>query len=575
MVDDVQPGEGAAPWLTSYPEGIDWQLAPEERSLGTLLDDAVATWPERSFLEFLGRSWTYAEIGRLVERATAGFQAIGVRRGTRVGFLLPNCPYYPICYFAVLRAGGTVVNYNPLYTPLEIERQVADSATEIMVTLDLETLLPKLDGLIGRTPLRRIVVGRMADVLPFPKSMLFPLVKRREIARNDRGPATIGFHELIRTETLPHVAEEIDPLRDVAVVQYTGGTTGVAKGALLTHAALATNARQLVLWNRMAAPAGDRILAVLPLFHVFALTVVLNYGAAVGAELILLPRFEMAQLLKAIERKRPTILPGVPTLYTAINTHPRIERRDLTSLRLCISGGAPLPLEVMERFEALTGCPVVEGYGLTESPVVTCNPIGGRRKPGSVGLPLPGARLEIRSLDDPKTLQPLGEKGEICVGGPQNMTAYHRAAGPLDEVVDDGLLRTGDIGRVDPEGYLFVVDRLKEVIICSGFNVWPRMVEEALYQHPAVAEAAVVGIDDERRGQTVKAFVVRRDGMALDAPDLLEFLSSRLSPIEMPKLIEFRDDLPKSTIGKVLKRKLTDRAAEPGADAAATKGAAA
>lgn len=574
MVDHVQPGEAAAaPWLTSYPEEIDWQLVPEERSLGSLLDDAVAAWPERSFLEFLGRSWTYGEIGRLVERAAAGFQAIGVRRGTRVGLLLPNCPYYPICYFAVLRAGGTVVNYNPLYTPLEIERQVVDSATEIMVTLDLEALLPKLDGLIGATPLRRIVVGRMADVLPFPKSMLFPLVKRREIARVDRGLATLGFHELIRLEATD-APEAIDPLRDVAVVQYTGGTTGVAKGALLTHAALMTNARQLVLWNRMADPNGDRILAVLPLFHVFALTVVLNYGTSVGAELVLLPRFGMAQLLKTIERKRPTVLPGVPTLFGAITAHPRIERRDLTSIRLVISGGAPLPLEVMERFEALTGCAVIEGYGLTESPVATCNPIGGRRKPGSVGLPLPGTRVEIRSLDDPTVPRPLGEKGEICVRGPQSMTGYHRAAGTVDETIEDGLLRTGDIGRLDAEGYLHVVDRLKEVIICSGFNVWPRMVEEALYQHPAVAEAAVVGIDDERRGQTVKAFVVRREGMVLDAPELLDFLGSRLSPIEMPKLIEFRDDLPKSTIGKVLKRELVDRREEPGEDRQAAGAAA-
>jgi len=332
----------------------------------------------------------------------------------------------------------------------------------------------------------------------------------------------------------------------------------VPKAAALTHLALLANARQLVAWNPGAKPGAERILGVLPLFHVFAMTTVMNYGVAIGAELSLLPRFELSQVLGAIVRKRPTIMPGVPTMYAALRNHDRLERFDLTSLKLCISGGAPLPAEVREGFERATGCILVEGYGLTEAPVVTCNPIGGRNRPGSIGLPLPGTSIQAVSLDDRTTVLPPGAIGEICVRGPQIMARYLVQGGADEAAVDADRLHTGDVGYVDEEGYGFIVDRLKEVIICSGFNVYPRMVEEAIWQHPAVAEAAVCGIPDDYRGETVKAFVVRRDGMALEAPELLAFLEARVSPIEMPKLIEFRQSLPKSAVGKILKRALIE-----------------
>ncbi|HEX6142300.1 MAG TPA: long-chain fatty acid--CoA ligase [Geminicoccaceae bacterium] len=550
-------------WLKSYPPGIGWGFASEPAPLWTLLDAAAAAFPDRRFIDFLDKAWTYGEVARLVDRAAAGFQRIGVRAGTRVGLLLPNCPYFVIAYFAVLKAGGTVVNYNPLYAPPEIERQVVDSGTTIMVTLDLKQLLPKLDGLIGRTPLETVVVARLADALPFPKNLFYPWVKRSEIARFDGGAGNLGFHELILGSAAPEPVR-VEPERDVAVLQYTGGTTGVPKAAALTHAALLSNARQLVAWNRLAHPEGERVLGVLPLFHVFALTVVLNYGTAIGAELILLPRFDLAQVLRTIDRKRPTVMPGVPTLYAAINNHPALHRFDLSSLRLCIAGGAAMPLEVKEQFERATGCTVVEGYGLTESPVVTCNPIGGRHKRGSIGLPLPGTALEVVSLEDRTTVLGPGETGEICVRAPQTMTGYLSRAGAEDEALRAGRLHTGDIGYLDDEGYGFVVDRLKDVIICGGFNVYPRTVEEALYQHPAVAEAAVVGVPDAYRGQTVKAYVVRRGGHQLDAPALLAFLKERLSPIEMPKVVEFRNALPKSAVGKILKRELLAAGEAPG-----------
>jgi long-chain acyl-CoA synthetase len=549
------------PWLKAYPPRVDPTIEVVPQPLDVLLDQAVSAYPDHRCMDFLGKSWTYQEVGALVGRAARGLQALGVGRGTRVGLMLPNCPYFVVAYFAVLKAGGTVVNFNPLYAPRELEHQIQDSGTQIVITLDLQALLPKLLPLCGRTALKAIVVGRMADILPFPKSILYPWVKRRDIAGFAGRMGVIGFSDLLADHGRI-VPPPIDPIRDVAVLQYSGGTTGVPKGAVLTHAALQVNAEQVVAWHPRARPGEERILGVLPLFHVFGLSAILNYGVRIGAELVLVPRFDLAQVLRAITRRRTTMFAGVPTMYAAIRNHDRLRSYDLTSLDLCISGGAALPLEVKTGFEALTGCTLIEGYGLTESPVVACNPIGGRHKSGSIGLPLPGTAIEVLSLDDRTSLLPAGEIGEICVRGPQVMSGYLTAAGAAADGLNDGRLHTGDVGYLDEEGYCFIVDRLKEVIICSGFNVYPRMVEEAIYHRPAVAEAAVCGVPDEYRRETVKAFVVRRAGSTLSAPELLAFLQDRLSPIEMPKLIEFREELPKSAIGKILKKDLVARAPE-------------
>jgi long-chain acyl-CoA synthetase len=459
-----------------------------------------------------------------------------------------------ICFFAVLKAGGTVVSYNPLYAPREIEHQIGDSETDLMVTLDLALLLPKLEPMFGRTRLKAIIVGKMADILPFPKKLLFPLIKAREIAAVPEDGRHIWFGDLIANS-----GAGVPPLpgpNDIAALQYTGGTTGLPKGAVLTHRNLQVNAEQMVAWHPGAEPGAERMVALLPLFHVFGMTTAMNFALCVGAEIILLPRFDLVQLLTTISRKRATILPGVPTLYRAIGDHPGIERHDLSSLRLCLSGGAPLPLEVKQRFEQLSGATLVEGYGLTECPVVSCNPIGSPGKQGSIGLPLPGTRVEIVSIDDRSTVLGPNQTGEICVRGPQVMAGYWQRPQESAAALQDGRLHTGDIGFMDGDGACFVVDRLKELIICSGFNVYPRVVEEAIYAHPEVAEVAVCGVPDLYRGETVKAFVVLRDRASLDQAGLLAFLEDRLSPIEMPKLIEFRDQLPKSAVGKILKREL-------------------
>jgi long-chain acyl-CoA synthetase len=546
----------ARPPVSAYPPQIDWAKPLPEHALGALLDAAVRQFGDRPCLDFLGRAYTFAEIGRLVDRAVVGLQALGIVKGTRVGLFLPNTPYYVICYYAILKCGGIVVNFNPLYAEREVQHLVADSGVEIMVTLNLALIYPSVARVLGQGKLRHIVVCAMAEILPFPQNWLFRLLRRRDIASWTIDAAHSSFATLTDNDGKP-APVAIEPRRDVAVLQYTGGTTGTPKGAMLTHFNLLANAVQCQRWFHGASDA-DRVLAILPFFHVFAMTTAMNLSIASGSEIILMPRFDMASLLRTIARKKPTIFPGVPTLYTAINNDRRIKEFDLSSIKYCISGGAPLPVEVKSNFEKLTQCMLVEGYGLSEaSPVVACNPFGGVNKAGSVGLPLPGTIIEILALDEePPRLLPAGERGEIAIRGPQIMAGYWQKSEETARVLQDGRLRTGDVGYLDEDGYLFIVDRLKDLIIASGYKIFPRNVEEAIYQHPATAECVVIGVPDAYRGQTVKAFVVPVQGRSLTANELLAFLRDKLSPMEMPKEIEFRASLPKTAVGKLSKKEL-------------------
>ena len=551
----AKPKTAGRPWLARYPEHINWHMTFEPRPFQTLLDDAVISYADRPCIDFLDRQISYAEVDRMACKVARGLQDLGVRKGTKVGLFLPNCPYSIVCFFAILRAGGTVVNYNPLYVTREIEQQVEDSETEIMITLDLKLLLPKLEPLVGKGRLKAIVVARLADCLPFPKKLLYPLVKRGDIADVPNDPAFVPFSQLLASagdfQEIP-----VDPEKDIALIQYTGGTTGVPKGAVHTHASLVINADQLAAWAPETELGKERILGLLPLFHVFAVSTVLSYGVRVGAMLILLPRFDLDQALKTIDRKKPTMMPGVPTLYNAISSHKNIGKFDLTSIKLCLSGGAPLPIEVKQAFESKAGCTIFEGYGLTEAPVTHCNPFTGLQKEGSFGVPFPATRVEIISIEDGETVMPPGERGEVCVSGPQVMQGYWKRPDETANAIRNGRLHTGDIGYMDEDGYGFIVDRLKDLIICSGFNVYPRVVEEALYEHPDILEAAACGVADDYRGETVKAYVVRKDGSDLDEAGLLAFLRDKISPIEMPKIVEFRTELPKSAVGKILKKEL-------------------
>lgn len=544
------------PWLRNYAPGVDWHAELPVAPLHRLLDDAVARFPAAPAIDFLGRRFSYERIGDMVRHAARGLQDAGVEKGVKVGLFLPNCPQFVIAYYAILMAGGTVVNFSPLYAEEELLYQIEDSHTDIMVTLDLKQLYPKMERLLRESRLRLLVVGNLKGVLPFPKSLLYPVLKRRDIATVPNDARHLSFQELLNNDGDP-APVDIDPASDIAVLQYTGGTTGVAKGAMLSHANLYVNTIQTALWNPDLAEGQERCLGVLPFFHVFAMTVVMNMTLYLGGEIVVHPRFVLEDVVRDIPKKRPTLMPGVPTMFNAIANHPDAKALDLTSIRACISGGAPLPVEVKQRFEALTGAVVFEGYGLTEaSPVVTCNPMRGTNKPGSIGQPVPGTRVLITDREDPGREAPLGEPGEICVEGPQVMLGYWQRPEATAEVLDAGRLRTGDVGYMDEDGFIFIIDRTKDLILAGGFNVYPRHVEEAIYQHPAVEEVTVIGIPDDYRGQSVKAFVKAKPDSELTAESLLVFLEPKLGRHEMPKEIEFRDELPKSMIGKLSKKEL-------------------
>ncbi len=546
------------PWLKSYPDDVDWNAVPPRGPLHKLLDAAVARFGDGAFLDFLGKTYTYAEVGDLADRAAQGFALLGVKKGVRVGLCLPNCPAYVICYYAILKAGGTVVNYNPLYVERELAAQVASSNTKIMVTLNLKELYSKVSNLIGKTKLERIVVCPMRDMLPRLKGVLFSVLKRGEVSAIPEDLRHVPFAILVNNGGLEEPVP-VDAAKDIAVLQYTGGTTGVPKGAALTHANLSANAWQVRTWFPAIREGHETILAVLPFFHVFGMTVVMNAGVAAGALIILLPRFDVLEVLGAIEDKKPTLFPGVPSIFSAINECPQTTRYDLTSIKYCLSGGAPLALATKKRFEETTGCTLVEGYGLSEtSPVVTCNPIGGVEKDGSCGLPLPGTVIEIRSPDDPEKTLPQGETGEVHITGPQVMAGYWNGSEIEPGPLTGNRLRTGDLGYLDGDGYLFLMDRIKDVIICNGYNVYPRIIEEAIHRHRAVEEASVIGLPDRQRGEVPKAFVKLRTGQTLNEEDLLEFLKDKLSPLERPRFIEFRDALPKTLIGKPSKKHLME-----------------
>ena len=548
--------DGEWPWLAHYPKGMNWHAEIPAKPLYTLLDDTVAKYGHQPAFNFLGKKWTYAELGQMVDRFAYGLKKL-IKPGDRVGLLLPNCPYYPVAYFATLKCGGTVVNCNPLYTETELQHQILDAGAKVMVTIDVTPIANKLIDLADPCGLETVVICPMADILPFPTNWLYRLAKSKDIVRVPRDKRFKYFKELAANDgkIVPH---PIDPHRDIAVLQYTGGTTGVPKGAMLTHANLYANAYQMEEFAMEMTPGRDKMLAVIPFFHVFAMTSAMNNPILCGIEIVALPRFDVKQVLETINKTRPTLFPAVPTIYTAISNYPGLKKYDISSIRLCISGGAPLPLDVKETFERLTGCSLVEGYGLSEtSPVATCNPPLGVSKSGSIGIPAPQTIVEIISMDDRVTPVPLGQPGEVCIRGPQVMTGYWEKPDETEFAMVGGRFHTGDIGTMDEEGYIYIVDRLKDIVIASGYKIYPRKVEEEIYRHPAVEEAVAGGVPDAYRGETLKVWIKLHDGQGLTEDELRDFLKDKLSPIEMPKLIEFRTKpLPKTLIGKLSRKDL-------------------
>lgn len=510
-----------------------------------ILDRTAERFGDRPALDFLGRRHSFRELQQATETFAAGLEAMGLTRGDRIGLLLPNCPAFVIAYYGALRLGLTVVNMNPLYAAEEIEFLIRDAGVNTVVTLDVKACYGKLP----QSLLTRILVVEMQQQLPPVKSLLFRLFKAGERARIRWCTKHIRMADLLRT---PAKLKHPPQLKgsELAVLQYTGGTTGVPKGAMLSHANIAINAEQCSAWFSNIEDGKHKMLAVLPFFHVFAMTTVMNFSILKAAEMVVHPRFVLKNVLKDIHAKKPTILCGVPTMFHAICHAPDLAKYTMRSLVACISGGAPLPLVVKQQFETLTGCTLIEGYGLTEaSPVCAANPFVGENRAGSIGLPFPHTEFRIDNPDE-------NGVGEICIRGPQIMLGYWHKPGETEKALQDGWLKTGDMGRIDTDGYIYVVDRLKELIISGGYNIYPRHVEEAIYQHPSVAECAVIGIEDSYFGQVPKAFVVLKKEMQLEAEALMDFLKPKLAKFALPREIAFLESLPKTLIGKVDKKKL-------------------
>ena len=554
------------PWISSYPDGIAWDAPIDTRPVHEQVLAACAKNPSAVALDFLGGTTTFGDLAKKIIAFAGALQhQFGITKGSRVALMLPNTPFYPIAYFAVLRAGGTVVNCNPLYTVPELSHITSNAGADVMVTLDLQQIYEKAEKLVQAGHIKSLVVCHFPDALPLVKKVLFSVAKRKDLARLGASPIAANiahFHDMIARNETPD-AVVIDPQNDIAVQQYTGGTTGIPKGALLTHANIAANMSQIDNWGCGLFYPPSKVVAVLPFFHIFAMTVCMNVPLCNGTQVVMLPRFELKALLNIFARTRANVLPAVPTLLNAIARADNVTSEHLASLEVAISGGAALPDEVRHAFSHKNEKTILaEGYGLTEaSPVVCCAALRVPSKPMSIGLPLPGTDIRFVDVDSGKPVG-IGENGELQVKGPQVMAGYYDNPEASKDAFMDGWLRTGDVGHMDEDGYVFLVDRIKDLIICSGFNVYPRTIEEALMTHEAVEETNVIGVPDEYRGEAPVAYVKLKAGQSATEEGLKKFLAERLNKIEMPKEIIFKDALPKTLIGKLSKKELREEYAQ-------------
>ncbi len=557
------------PWISSYPPGMRWDAELPLKPIAQFLDDAVAQWPDLPCVEFMGRVISYRELGELSDRCAKGLRALGVGPGVHVGLFLPNTPHYPIAFFGVLKAGGVVVNYSPLDAERVLAHKVEDSRTDILVTLDLAVLYPQMARILPESRLRKLVVGSLAEYSGAPDAVRGAMQAGGQLAVVPQDERHMSFAQLLDNDGQGVVRAPLGDLAtELAVLQYTGGTTGLPKGAMLTHGNLAAASAQYLESTKGDPPVLEqgieRVLVVLPLFHIYALSAAMLLGMRLGAALVLHTRFDVDAVLKEISASRISVFPGVPTMYTAMLARAGAVGADLRSLKFCGSGGAPLPVEIEQRFFEMTGCHLNEGWGMTEtSPSGTFTPARGVRHPGSCGMPLPGVDIELIALDGSGRTVAAGEPGELCIKGPNVMLGYwNKPEATRESMTRDGFFKSGDVARMDAEGWLYIVDRTKDMLLCGGFNVYPRVLEEAIYEHPSVAEVCVIGLPDDYRGQSPKAFVVLKAGaepLELDA--LKAFLKDRLGKHEMIGHLEVRAELPKTPVGKLSKRELIDEEA--------------
>lgn len=545
-------------WLAHYEKEVPQSLDYANIPLHTYLEMAQREFPESPALHFMGKRMTFRELYRETELFSRVLQHLGVKKEDRVALMLPNIPQAVIAYYAALQIGAVVVQTNPMYMERELEHQLADSKAAVMVCVDL--VYEKVAAVFPKTQLEHIIVTSVKDYLPFPKNVLYPLKLRKEgkTINIPRDPSVLHWSIAMEQSLPPLNKPDIDPEEDIALLQYTGGTTGPAKGVMLTHFNLVANTEQIKVWNHRARKGKECILAVLPFFHVYGMTAVMNLSMSLAAEMLLIPKFDPDTILKTINKMRPTLFPGAPPMYVGLINHPNLQNYDIGSINACLSGAAPLPREVQEKFELATGGRLVEGYGLTESsPVTHANPIWGQRKNGSIGIPIPDTEAKIVDSETGEEL-PHGEVGELAVRGPQVMRGYWNRPEETANTLKDGWLYTGDMATMDEEGYFYIVDRKKDIIVAGGFNIYPREVEEVLYGHEAVLECTVAGVPDEYRGETVKAYIVLKEGKYVSADELELFCRERLSAFKVPRLYEFREELPKALAGKVLRRVLVE-----------------
>lgn len=546
-------------WHAHYPKETPTSIQYDEKPLYAYLEESVSRYPEKKALHFMGKELSYSELYTQAKQFANYLQSLGVEKNDKVAIMLPNCPQAVISYYGVLMAGGIVVQTNPLYTERELEYQMNDSEAKIIVCLDI--LVPRVSNVQEKTNLKHKIVTGIKDYLPFPKNLIYPFIQKREynmVVKVEQSEDTHVWEHIMKTAKPDFNKVDINPKEDLALLQYTGGTTGFPKGVMLTHFNLSANLQMCEAWLYKTDPGEEIILAVLPFFHVYGMTTVMNFGVKQGSKIILMPKFNAEDVLKVIDKQKPTIFPGAPTIYIGLINHPDINKYDLSSIKACLSGSAPLPVEVQEQFEKITGGRLVEGYGLTEtSPVTHANPIWENRINGSIGLPWPDTDVKIiRTGTDEEA--DIGEVGELVVKGPQVMVGYWKNPEETENTLRDGWLYTGDMGYMDENGYFYIVDRKKDMIIAGGYNIYPREVEEVLYEHPAIQEAAVVGIPDPYRGETVKAFIVLKEGKQVTEEELNKFCRENLAAYKVPRSYEFRDELPKTVIGKILRRQLIE-----------------
>lgn len=548
------------PWLQHYPEEIPAALNYTEEPIQYYLKQTATQFPEKKAIHFLGKEFTFRSIYEAAQKVACYLQNLGIGKGDRVAIMLPNTPQAVISFYGILMAGGIVVQTNPLYTERELQYQMQDSGAKVIITLDI--LFPRVTKVKANTNIQHIIVTTIKDFLPFPKNIIYPFIQKKQyhlVVNVKHEGCHHLFTMILKQEKSSFIEYEVYFAKDIALLQYTGGTTGFPKGVMLTHKNLVSNVTMCSAWLYKCKRGEEIMLGVVPFFHVYGLTTVLIFSVMQAYKMVLLPKFDAETTLKTIHKQRPTLFPGAPTIYIGLLNHPNLSKYDLSSIDSCLSGSAPLPVEVQQEFEETTGGKLVEGYGLTESsPVTHAHFLWDRPRPkGSIGVPWPDTDAKIFSLETGEVLPP-GERGEIAVKGPQIMQGYWNQPEETEQTIKDGWLLTGDIGYMDEKGYFYVVDRKKDLIIAGGFNIYPREIEEVLYEHPDVQEVVAAGIPDPYRGETVKVYIVLKEGSQVTGQELNEFSRKHLAPYKVPRIYEFREELPKTAIGKVLRRVLID-----------------